>query len=109
GRRGRLLRRPGDQPPARHCARHPRRAVHRRRRLPRRSRRSRRPRDGGGMTAATITRANARELVPAGRLYLGGTWLDEGTGGGGMHRDPTTGEPVGPYILAGEKEVDAAV
>ena len=57
----------------------------------------------------TVTRADARGLVPRARLYVGGNWLHDSTGGGGVHRDPTTGDAVGPYVLAGEKEVDAAV
>jgi acyl-CoA reductase-like NAD-dependent aldehyde dehydrogenase len=49
------------------------------------------------------------ELVPSGRLYVGGNWLEKSTGGGGEHRDPTTGDTVGSYLLAGEADVDAAV
>jgi len=57
----------------------------------------------------TLTRAEARKLVPPARLFIGGGWLAESSGGGGVHRDPTTGEGSSSYILAGEAEVDAAV
>ena len=55
------------------------------------------------------TRAEAQQLVPPGRLYVGGDWLEQSTGGGDEHRDPTTGDIVGSYVLAGEQEVAAAV
>ena len=55
------------------------------------------------------TRTDAMKLVPSGRLYVGGDWLEQSTGERGVHRDPTTGDTVGAYLLAGAAEVDGAV
>src|SRR4029077_6296576 len=86
--------------------RHPRDPVHRRRRVPPRPRRPRRLRDGG---VVTLTRVEALKFLPPARLFIGGRWVAESSGGGGVHRDPTTGDGISSYLLAGEADVDAAV
>jgi aldehyde dehydrogenase (NAD+) len=59
------------------------------------------------MTA--ITREVARSLVPDGRLFVDGDWLESSDGAERVHHDPATGEPLGSHQVAGRKEVDRAV
>jgi aldehyde dehydrogenase (NAD+) len=57
----------------------------------------------------TMTREQAREVLPDGRLYVDGAWLDRSSGGERTHMDPTTDEIVGRHQLAGPGEVDRAI
>jgi aldehyde dehydrogenase (NAD+) len=57
----------------------------------------------------TLTRDDALRLVPDGRLFVEGGWVERSSGGERTHHDPATGTVVGTHQLAGALEVDAAV
>ena len=57
----------------------------------------------------TLTRNEALQRVPDGRLFVDGSWLERSTGGERTHHDPATGAVVGKHQLAGREEVDVAV
>jgi aldehyde dehydrogenase (NAD+) len=57
----------------------------------------------------SFTRDDALALLPDGRLFVGGEWLERSSGGERTHHDPATGDVVGKHQVAGPAEVEAAV
>ena len=57
----------------------------------------------------TMTREQARSVLPDGRLYIDGAWLEHSTGGERTHLDPATDEILGRHQLAGADDVARAV
>jgi aldehyde dehydrogenase (NAD+) len=60
------------------------------------------------MTTSTNPES-ARVTLPDGAMLIGDGWIEEGSGGWGEHYQPSTGELLGSFPMAGPDEVDAAV